>query len=131
MLFIILTSMGNIMTKIIFIKYIVLSILVVLTFLFIITRLYCKNKLKIRRFKTNSIFFMIIVRKLRLKGYLVGSSRSSVNGYYKIKTTEEFFENIGMLTSQRDTLSKTITAMIETFNDKEPLIGQQTLFNDF
>ena len=119
------------MTKIIFIKYIVLSILVVLTFLFIITRLYCKNKLKIRRFKTNSIFFMIIVRKLRLKGYLVGSSRSSVNGYYKIKTTEEFFENIGMLTSQRDTLSKTITAMIETFNDKEPLIGQQTLFNDF
>ena len=66
-LFIILTSMGNIMTKIIFIKYIVLSILVVLTFLFIITRLYCKNKLKIRRFKTNSIFFMIIVRKLILR----------------------------------------------------------------
>ena len=32
MLFIILTSMGNIMTKIIFIKYIVLSILAVLTF---------------------------------------------------------------------------------------------------
>ena len=26
-----------------------------------------KNKLKIRRFKTNSIFFMIIVRKLRLR----------------------------------------------------------------
>lgn len=71
------------------------------------------------------------IRNLRLKGRLVGSSRSSINGYYKIKTTEEFFENIGMLTSQRDTLSKTITAMIETFNDKEPLIGQQTLFNDF
>lgn len=71
------------------------------------------------------------VRKLRLKGRLVGSSRSSINGYYKIKTNEEFFENIGMLTSQRNTLSKTITAMIETFNDKEPLIGQQTLFNDF
>ena len=26
-----------------------------------------KNKLKIRRFKTNSIFFMIIVRKLKLR----------------------------------------------------------------
>ena len=72
-----------------------------------------------------------IVRKLRLKGYLVGSSRSSINGYYKIKTIEEFFENIGMLTSQRNTLSKTITAMMETFNEKEPLIGQQTLFDDF
>lgn len=69
------------------------------------------------------------VRKLRLKGRLVGSSRSSTNGYYKIKTTEEFFENIGMLTSQRNTLSKTITAMMETFNEKEPLIGQQSLFN--
>ena len=47
-LFIILTSIGNIMTKIIFIKYIVLSILVVLTFLFIITRLYWnKNEIKI------------------------------------------------------------------------------------
>ena len=66
-LFTTLTSIGNIMTKIIFIKYIVLSILVVLTFLFIRTRLYCKNKLKIRRFKTSSSFFMIIVRKLRLR----------------------------------------------------------------
>ena len=50
-LFTTLTSVGNKMTKIIFIKYIVLSILVVLIFLFIRTRLYCKNRLKIRRFK--------------------------------------------------------------------------------
>ena len=34
-----------------------------------------------------------------------------------------------MLSSQRDTLSKTITAMMETFDEKESLIGQQSLFN--
>lgn len=69
------------------------------------------------------------IRNLRLKGRLVGSSRSSINGYYKIKTNEEFFENIGMLSSQRDTLSKTITAMMKTFDEKESLIDQQSLFN--
>lgn len=70
------------------------------------------------------------IQRLRLKGVLIGSSRSNANGYYRIRTTEEFFEVIGMMTSERNTLSKTISAMMKTFNEGEPLLGQQELFSE-
>ncbi|MCZ3765743.1 hypothetical protein L2505_05640 [Lactobacillus gasseri] len=69
------------------------------------------------------------IQKLRIKGVLIGSSRlKDKSGYYRIQTVNEFFEVIGMLNSERNTLSKTISAMMNTFNNGTTLTGQQDLF---
>ena len=61
-----------------------------------------------------------IVKSLRTKGYLIGSSREYLNGsgYYRIDNEEEFYQSIGMLTNTRNEMTRTIHAMTETFTKK-------------
>lgn len=69
------------------------------------------------------------IQQMRLKGYLIGSSRSVPNGYYRIQTTDEFFQVIGMLISNYIALGKTIKAMNETYNKCKDITGQLELFD--
>lgn len=64
-----------------------------------------------------------IVKILRTKGYLIGSSRAYLNGsgYYIIDNEEEFYKSIQMLTSTRNEMSKTIKAMMKTFTNQGAL----------
>lgn len=81
-----------------------------------------------------------IVNRLRRKGFLIGSSRAypASSGYYKISNKNEYFICIGMLTSSRDNLTQTITAMtkrhseqgIEPTAQKKPTEGQLDLLED-
>ena len=81
-----------------------------------------------------------IVNRLRRKGFLIGSSRAypASSGYYKISNENEYFICIGMLTSSRDNLTQTITAMTKRHSEqgidpnaqKKPTDGQLDLLED-
>ena len=82
-----------------------------------------------------------IIQHLRHKGFLIGSSRSypASSGYYKIANEDEYFMCIGMLTSSRDNLTQTITAMTKRHSEqglepnaqKKPTEGQLDLLEDW
>lgn len=69
------------------------------------------------------------VQNMRLKGCLIGSSRSIPNGYYRIETTEEYYQVIGMLMSGYKTLGATINAMSATYNSRTDITGQLELLD--
>ena len=81
-----------------------------------------------------------IIQHLRYKGFLIGSSRAypASSGYYKIANEDEYVMCIGMLTSSRDNLTQTITAMTKRHSEqgldpnaqKKPTDGQLDLLED-
>ena len=87
--------------------------------------------------KTSRRSIAEIIQHLRHKGFLIGSSRAypASSGYYKISNEDEYFMCIGMLTSSRDNLTQTITAMtkrnseqgLEPNAQKKPTEGQLDL----
>ena len=91
--------------------------------------------------KTSRRSIAEIIQHLRHKGFLIGSSRSypASSGYYKIANEDEYFMCIGMLTSSRDNLTQTITAMTKRHSEqgldpnaqKKPTDGQLDLLEDW
>lgn len=70
-----------------------------------------------------------IVNHLRFKGYLIGASKKTHKGYYKINSYSEGVNTLKMLQHQRDKTSKLIAVFKKSLNADKGVFSDTPIYN--